>query len=162
MISGIQSGYRACEIPSARNSSSGRSLSASGQDQDAQNGVRINPGQSDEKKPGRKSSPAECETCRERRYVDGSDEMVSYKAPTHIDPSAAPAKVQAHENEHVSNAYEKAQKNNGKVLNVSVSIHTAVCPECGRTYVSGGETRSTISYSKNEESGRGKNLDLTA
>lgn len=127
----------------------------------------VNPGESDEKKPGRKSSPAECETCKERKYQDGSDEMVSYKSPTHIDPSAAPARVAAHENEHVSNAYDKAEKNNGKVLSVSVSIHTAVCPECGRTYVSGGETRSTISYNKggqesDGENALGANLDLIA
>lgn len=53
----------------------------------------------------------------------------------------------AHEGEHVANAYAKAEKNNGKVINASVSIHTAVCPECGRTYVSGGTTNTTIKYS---------------
>lgn len=43
----------------------------------------VNPGQSTEVTPGRKSSPAECETCKNRKYQDGSDEMVSFKtAPT--------------------------------------------------------------------------------
>ncbi len=100
------------------------------------------------KKAGRKSSPAECETCKNRKYQDGSNEgNVSFKAAAHISPNAAGSAVRAHEGEHVSNAYAKAEKGNGKVVNASVSIHTAVCPECGRTYVSGGTTNTTIKYS---------------
>lgn len=98
------------------------------------------------KKPGYRSSPEDCETCRERTYVDGSDENVSFKSPQHISPSAAGAAVRAHENEHVANAYSKAEQSGGKVLQASVSIHTAVCPECGRTYISGGTTHTKISY----------------
>ncbi|MBQ7677083.1 MAG: hypothetical protein IJT32_02495 [Lachnospiraceae bacterium] len=101
----------------------------------------------EEKKPGEKSSPADCETCKNRKYKDGSDEAdVSFQTATHIDPSAAGAKVRAHEQEHVSNAYSKAAERGGKVISVGVAIHTAVCPECGRTYVSGGVTHSVISY----------------
>lgn len=88
----------------------------------------------------------ECETCKERKYQDGSDEMVSFKTAAHIDPNAAASAVKSHEQEHVSNAYKKAATDNGKVLNASVSIHTAVCPECGRTYVSGGTTHTQIKY----------------
>ena len=102
----------------------------------------LNPGESVEKKPGAKSSPAECETCKNRKYQDGSDEMVSFKAAAHISPQAAGAAVRGHEQEHVSNAYKKAAANNGKVLRASVSIHTSICPECGRSYVSGG-TKNT-------------------
>ena len=69
----------------------------------------------------------------------------------------APAKVRAHEMEHVSNAYSKAQEGNGKVLQASVTLHTAICPECGRAYVSGGETRTAIQY-KNESNPYQKNL----
>lgn len=98
-------------------------------------------------KTGRKSSPEECQTCKERKYQDGSDENVSFKAAAHISPEAAGSAVRAHESEHVSNAYDKAAESNGKVVSASVSIHTAVCPECGRTYVSGGTTSTTISYS---------------
>ena len=36
----------------------------------------VNPGESTVVTPGRKSSPAECETCKNRKYQDGSDEMV--------------------------------------------------------------------------------------
>lgn len=115
-----------------------------------------NPGESTKTAPGRKSSPAECETCRERKYQDGSDEMVSFKSATHISPSSAGAAVRAHENEHVKNAYSEASRKNGKVLQASVSIKTAVCPECGRTYVSGGETTTRIQYN-NEENPYQKN-----
>lgn len=107
-------------------------------------------------KPGRKSSPAECETCKSRKYQDGSNENVSFKAPTHISPNAAAGAVRAHEGEHVANAYSKAAKDNGKVIRASVSIHTAVCPECGTTYVSGGTTNTMIKY-QNEENPYTKN-----
>lgn len=88
----------------------------------------------------------ECQTCKNRKYQDGSNEMVSFKSAAHISPTSAPAMVRAHEGEHVSNAYKKAAQNNGKVLQASVAIHTAVCPECGRVYVSGGTTTTKIKY----------------
>ena len=105
------------------------------------------PGDKDSvKKPGRASSPKECKTCKERKYQDGSDENVSFKSAQHISPESAGARVRAHEGEHVANAYNKASKDGGKVVHASVSIHTAICPECGRTYVSGGTTHTKISY----------------
>lgn len=103
----------------------------------------------DKNKTG-KSSPEECQTCKNRKYQDGSDEMVSFKAAAHISPEAAGAAVRAHEGEHVSNAYNKAFENDGKVINASVRIFTSVCPECGRTYVSGGVTDTAIKYSNEE------------
>ena len=106
----------------------------------------LNPNASTAKAPGRVSSPAECETCKNRKYQDGSDEMVSFKIAQHISPQSAPARVRGHEAEHVSNAYKDAAMNNGKVLQASVSLKTAVCPECGRTYVCGGETTTKIKY----------------
>lgn len=91
----------------------------------------------------------ECETCKNRRYQDGSNEGdVSFKAPGHISPSSSYGKVMSHEKEHVANAYEKANKNNGEVVNVSVHLTTARCPECGRTYVAEGETVTQIKYQK--------------
>lgn len=88
----------------------------------------------------------ECQTCKNRKYQDGSNEMVSFKSAAHISPTQAPSAVRAHEQEHVSNAYKKAAQNDGKVLQASVAIHTAVCPECGRVYVSGGTTTTKIKY----------------
>lgn len=131
-----------------------------------------NPGESTEKSAGRKSSPAECETCKNRKYQDGSDEMVSFKSASHIAPEAAASRVRAHEQEHVSNAYKKAAMNNGKVISATVSIKTAICPECGRSYVSGGETNTQIKYYNEENpyqqdkkatdgiSYRGMNIDV--
>ena len=72
--------------------------------------------------------------------------MVSFKSPAHISPESAASAVRAHEQEHVNNAYAKAATGNGKVLSASVSLKTAVCPECGRSYVSGGTTSTQIKY----------------
>lgn len=116
-----------------------------------------NPNESNVKSAGRKSSPAECETCASRKYQDGSDENVSFKTAQHISPESAASRVRAHEQEHVNNAYTKAAKNNGKVLSANVAIHTAICPECGRSYVSGGTTTTQIKY-YNEENPYQKNL----
>lgn len=88
----------------------------------------------------------ECQTCKARKYQDGSDEMVSFKAAAHISPQAAGSRVRAHEQEHVSNAYKKAYQGEGKVLLASVRIQTSICPECGRSYVSGGTTATKIQY----------------
>ena len=107
----------------------------------------VNPGESTKVAPGRKSSPAECETCKNRKYQDGSDEMVSFKSAAHISPAASASRVRAHEQEHVNNAYSKAAQNNGKVLSASVSLKSAICPECGQSYVSGGTTTTQIKYS---------------
>ena len=119
-----------------------------------------NPNESNVKSAGRKSSPAECETCASRKYQDGSDENVSFKTAQHISPEAAASRVRAHEQEHVNNAYTKAAKNNGRVLSANVAIHTAICPECGRSYVSGGTTTTQIKY-YNEENPYQKNLKAT-
>ena len=117
-----------------------------GEDEEKAGKVELNPGESTRVTPGRKSSPAECQTCKERKYQDGSDEMVSFKSAAHISPEASASRVRAHEQEHVSNAYKKAAQNDGKVLQASVSLQTAICPECGRSYVAGGLTRTQIAY----------------
>lgn len=87
----------------------------------------------------------ECQTCKNRKYVDGSNEGdVSFKAPAHISPNNAAAAVMSHEKEHVANAVSEGNKDNKELVNVSVSLKTSVCPECGRVYVSGGTTNSTM------------------
>ena len=96
--------------------------------------------------PGRKPA-SECETCKSRKYKDGSDEVdVSFQTATHIDPASAGSAVRAHEAQHVSNAFEKASELDGKVVQASVALQTSVCPECGRVYVSGGLTTTKIMY----------------
>lgn len=96
------------------------------------------------------STPGECETCKRRKYQDGSDEMVSFKAAGHIDPDNAASVVMSHEQEHVSNAYQKADMEGGEVVRASVRLKTDICPECGRTFISGGVTSTQIRY-VNEE-----------
>lgn len=91
----------------------------------------------------------ECQTCKERKYQDGSDDPgVSYKTPTNIAPEAAASAVRGHEQEHVSREQSKAQREGRDVVSQSVTIHTAICPECGRVYVSGGTTRTTTRQEK--------------
>ncbi len=144
-ISGIGfSGYNPFQYGAAMGTAS--AASAAGADVK----VTVNPGESVEKKPGMRSSPAECETCKNRKYQDGSDENVSFKTAQHISPEAAPSRVRGHEQEHVANAYKKAEMGDGKVLQASVKIQTAICPECGRTYVAGGLTTTQIMYKKDD------------
>ena len=89
----------------------------------------------------------ECETCEKRTYVDGSNESdVSFKTPGHISPEASASVVSAHEYEHVRNAMQEDKKEDAELVNVSVSLKTDICPECGTAYVSGGETRTTMRY----------------
>lgn len=105
-----------------------------------------NPGESFLKAPGKQSSPAECEACNTRKYMDVSDESVSFQTPTHISPEDSFQRVSAHEKEHVSNAYSKASSDNGKVVSAFVTLNSKICPECGRSYISGGETTTQIKY----------------
>ena len=109
-------------------------------DMDTQNSFK-RVGQDDDDKKEK-----ECQTCKNRKYQDGSNENVSFKSAAHVSPQAAGAAVRAHEGEHVANAFKDAAQNNGKVITASVSIHTSVCPECGRSYVSGGDTTTQIKY----------------
>ena len=99
----------------------------------------------------KRSGAVECQECANRKYVDGSNETdVSFKAPGHISPQSSAATVMAHEQEHVSNAYTKAAEKGGKVVYASVALHTAICPECGRSYVSGGVTNTQIKYANEQ------------
>ena len=92
----------------------------------------------------------ECQTCKNRKYKDGSnDPGVSYKTPTKIKSGAAAAAVKSHEHEHVSRERAKAQREGKEIIYQNVTIHTAICPECHKSYVSGGTTR-TVTRNSNE------------
>ena len=85
----------------------------------------------------------ECQTCKERKYQDGSDDPgVSFKTPTNVDPDMAASAVRGHEMEHVYREQAKADREGRKVVSQSVTMHTGICPECGKSYVSGGTTRT--------------------
>jgi|GEM_PF-2144153 len=90
----------------------------------------------------------ECQTCNTRRYQDEStDPGVSFKAPTHIAPENALAAVAAHEQEHVRNQRADAVREKKQIISQSFRLFTSSCPECGKSYVSGGETR-TVTIAK--------------
>ena len=94
----------------------------------------------------------ECQTCKERKYQDGSDDAgVSFKTPTKIDPDQAPSAVRGHEMEHVYREQAKAQREDRKVVSQNVTYHTATCPECGRAYISGGTTRTVTAAESQAE-----------
>ncbi|MBR1471520.1 MAG: hypothetical protein IJ600_07765 [Lachnospiraceae bacterium] len=102
----------------------------------------------------RSSGKKECQTCKNRKYVDGSDEQVSFKSAARINPNAVESRVRAHEQEHVVNAYDKAEQNGGKVLQASVTLKYAICPECGRSYCAGGLTSTKIAYKEDNPYGK--------
>jgi ferredoxin-like protein FixX len=91
----------------------------------------------------KKKRPAdeECQTCKERRYKDVSnDSTVSFQTPTKLDRGEAAYAVRAHEQEHVSHEQAKAEREGREVVSQNVVIHYDVCPECGKVYVAGGTT----------------------
>ncbi len=122
------------------------------------------------------NKPKECQTCKNRKYQDGSDESdVSFKTPAHIAPENSAAMVMRHEQEHVANARQEGAKDNKQLISATVSLKIGVCPECGRTYVAGGQTNTTIKTTYDEtnpyDAGRkvvegsflrGMNVDLAA
>lgn len=100
-----------------------------------------------------------CETCEKRKYQDGSDDMgVSFQTPTRIAPEQVASAVRGHENEHVVREQAKAQREDRRVVSQSVTLHTDICPECGKTYISGGTTR-TVTAANAEESAKDRSRE---
>lgn len=99
----------------------------------------------------RVSGKEECETCKNRKYQDGSDDPgVSFKTPSSIAPEEAAARVRGHENEHVYRNRAKAEREGREVVSQTVTIKTSICPECGTPYVSGGQT-DTVTRTKQDK-----------
>ena len=112
----------------------------------------------DSKSPQETMEESECQTCKNRKYQDGSDDPgVSFKTATNIAPEQAAAAVRGHEQEHVVREQAKAQREDRKVVSQSVTIHTEICPECGDVYVSGGTTRTTTKANPVEEPSQADN-----
>lgn len=97
-----------------------------------------------------KVNSSECHTCANRKYQDGSDEMVSFKTPGKISPEQSYGKVMGHEKEHVANAIAEGSKENKELVSATVSLKTSICPECGRSYVSGGTTTTIMKTYKDD------------
>ena len=92
----------------------------------------------------------ECETCKNRKYQDESDDPgVSFKSASKVSGNAEAA-VRAHENEHVTRNQAKAEREGKEIVYQSVIIKHAICPECGTSYVSGGET-TTVTRNKTDD-----------
>ena len=85
----------------------------------------------------------QCQSCQERKYQDGSDDpSVSFQTPTRIDPAVVESQVRAHVMEHVGHEQARAEAEDKKVISQSVTLHTGICEECGRIYISGGTTKT--------------------
>ena len=105
-------------------------------------------GQSGGRSVAQIASDQECQTCKNRRYVDVSDDpSVSFQTPTHISPGQSAAAVSSHEGEHVANEQAKADQEGREIISQTVTLKTSICPECKRVYVSGGTTY-TLSMQK--------------
>ena len=112
----------------------------------------------DSKSPQETMEESECQTCKNRKYQDGSDDPgVSFKTATNVAPEQAASAVRGHEQEHVVREQAKAQREDRKVVSQSVTIHTEICPECGDVYVSGGTTRTTTKANPVEEPSQADN-----
>lgn len=93
----------------------------------------------------------ECQTCKNRKYQDGSDDPgVSFKTAGKIDPANAEAVVRGHEYEHVNRNQSKAAREDKEIVYQSVIIKHGICPECGDSYVTGGQT-TTVTKPKSDE-----------
>ncbi len=126
---------------------------------------------SEKAKADDKTEPEEaCQTCKNRKYQDGSDDPgVSFKTATRLTPKQAETAVRGHEMEHVSHERARAEREGRKIVHQSVTIHTAICPECGDVYVSGGTTRTATVKDNREDPFRqarqellGRTLDTIA
>ena len=103
---------------------------------------------------------AECQTCKERKYQDGSDDPgVSFKTPTNVAPELAASAVRGHEQEHVVRKQAEARREGPEVVFPTGTYHTAICPECGKVYVSGGTTR-TSTRAAQEQPGAGTEMEV--
>lgn len=100
-----------------------------------------------------KEDNGECQTCKNRKYQDESDDPgVSFKSASKVAKGAAGAAVRGHEQEHVVRERAKAEREGREVMAQSVVIKTAICPECGDSYVAGGET-TTVTRTKVDAAG---------
>lgn len=102
------------------------------------------------------SGSGDCQTCKQRKYTDrSSDPTVTFQTPTSLTPEQASTAVRAHEQQHVVHEQARARQNGQRVVAQSVTIHSAICPECGRSYVSGGTTTTTTRSTENGYSSSG-------
>jgi hypothetical protein len=94
---------------------------------------------------------ANCVTCSNRTYQDkSSDGGVSMQSPTQLSPEQAASAVPAHEAEHAARDAAQAKSEGREVISNTIRIFTSTCPECGKTFVSGGESRTVTGKREDE------------
>ncbi|MCE5284318.1 MAG: hypothetical protein LLG02_00500 [Pelosinus sp.] len=110
----------------------------------------------------KRTGKIECQTCAQRKYQDEStDAGVSFKSPAHIAPENAASIVQSHEQEHIINAQNRSLQEDTKIVSQSVQLYSAICPECGRSYISGGQASTTTVKTKQpSQQGIGGKVDM--
>jgi len=87
----------------------------------------------------------ECKTCKNRKYKDiSNDPGVSFKTPQNVSPQMSASAVLAHEKEHEIREKQRAKDKGYEVISSSIKLELSICPECGRVYVSGGETTTIL------------------
>jgi ferredoxin-like protein FixX len=92
----------------------------------------------------------ECHACNNRYYQDqSSDGGVSMQAPTRLSIAEAPSAVMGHEREHQFRDRMSAEASGREVVYGNVQVHTSLCGECGRVYVSGGKS-TTVTRAKDD------------
>lgn len=118
-------------------------------------------GAEDAKSPAETMEEGECQTCKGRKYQDGSDDPgVSFKTATKLSPEQAATAVRGHEMEHVVRERAKAEREDRRVVQQSVTLHNEICPECGEVYVSGGVTR-TVTKADQEQAAQNQEKPRT-
>lgn len=91
-----------------------------------------------------KEEENECKTCAERKYQDDStDGGVSFQSAQKISQSQVASTVMGHEREHFRREMTEAKNEGKEVVENRIELHKAICSECGKVYVSGGETTTT-------------------
>ena len=118
------------QLPNAADEAARLRIGPFKQDEDEQSKAAKLPGDSDDEDDSLNGAQDEaedgrCKTCEERKY---------------------------HEMEHVYREQAKAQREGRKVVSQTVTLHNAICPECGKVYISGGTTRtSTMANNRQAE-----------
>lgn len=108
-----------------------------------------------------RNGQAQCQTCAQRAYQDQSnDGGVSFQAARHISASTAGVVVTSHEHEHVAAcAADSSTESGGVVKSSTVGLEYGKCPECGRTYIKGGVTKTTTRPASYRKLHGGMDLD---
>ena len=91
---------------------------------------------------GRQSDIQQSEYDNQKPFHSFCKYSKCFQTPTNIKPEQAASAVRGHEMEHVYREQAKANREGRKVVSQNVTMHTEICPECGKSYVSGGTTRT--------------------